>query len=187
MELQEHDGPALPGPPVAWPTATWLKTARLDLEPIRAAHADEAYPWLSDDRIHAFTSGPPVSLEQVRAEFERQAEGHSPDGSQGLLTWMIRHRTGRAVGSVQATVTRHQGGGMQARLFWIVAFDAQGLGFAREATSEMVIWLMSQKVERFVAYIHPRHRASKGIARAAGLHPSIIVRDGRIEWSNDPL
>lgn len=182
MDLKQRQGHQ-----ATWPTATWLKTARLDLEPIRADHADEAYPWLSDERIHAFTAGPPTSLEQVRAEFARQAEGQSPDGGQGLLTWMIRHRTGRLVGSVQATVTRRGSGGLQARLFWIVAFDAQGLGFAREATSETVIWLMARDVERFVAYIHPRQKASKGIARAAGLHPSIVVREGRIEWSNDPV
>ncbi len=37
------------------------------------------YPWMADERIHAFTGGQPDSLDELRARFRRQAEGHSPD------------------------------------------------------------------------------------------------------------
>nr|WP_269329082.1 GNAT family N-acetyltransferase [Kineosporia babensis] len=157
----------------------------MDLEPIRVEHAEEAYPWLSDRRIHAFTGGEPDTLEQLQAKFRRRAEGHSPDGLQGWLNWMIRHRTGRLVGTVQATVTLGTGQRKQAQLAWVLAFDAQGHGFAREAAGEMVGWLSSQEVRRFTASIHPRHKASKAVARAVGLHPSIQVVQGEIEWTND--
>ncbi len=173
------------GTQLSWPVATYLKSPRLDLEPVRVEHADEAYPWLSDERIHAFTGGEPDSLDELRARFRRQAEGHSPDGMEGWLNWMVRHRTGRLIGTVQATVTRGPHQVMQARLAWVLAFDAQGHGFAREAAGEMVIWLMGAGVQRFTASIHPRHKASKGVARAVGLHPSIVVADGEIEWTND--
>jgi RimJ/RimL family protein N-acetyltransferase len=175
------------GTQLSWPVATYLKSPRLDLEPIRADHADEAHPWLSDDRIHAFTGGTPPSLEELRARFARQAAGHSPDGMEGWLNWMVRHRTGRMVGSVQATLTRGRAGVLQARLAWVVAFDAQGHGFAREAAGEMVIWLMGAGVQRFTAFIHPRHKASKAVARAVGLHPTIAFTDGEIEWTNDEV
>ncbi|GAB6903609.1 GNAT family N-acetyltransferase [Kineosporia succinea] len=173
------------GMQVTWPVATFLKSPRLDLEPVRVDHAEEAYPWLSDERIHAFTGGAPASLDELRAQFRRQAEGHSPDGSQGWLNWMIRHRTGRVVGTVQATVTRGRGGAMQGDLAWVLAFEAQGHGFAREAAGEMVIWLMGNGVQRFTAHIHPRHKASKAVARAIGLHPTINVVQGELEWNND--
>jgi RimJ/RimL family protein N-acetyltransferase len=173
------------GTQLSWPVATYLKTPRLDLEPVRAEHADEAFRWMADERIHSFTGGRPDSLDELRARFRRQAEGHSPDGSQGWLNWMIRHRTGRLVGTVQATLTRTGEGALQAQLAWVLAFEAQGHGFAREAAGDMVIWLMGNGVQRFTATIHPRHRASKGVARAIGLHPTIVVIDGEIEWTND--
>ncbi|GLY18114.1 GNAT family N-acetyltransferase [Kineosporia rhizophila] len=175
------------GTQLSWPVATYLESARLDLEPLRPEHAEEAYPWMSDERIHAFTGGRPGSLDELRERFRRQAEGHSPDGLQGWLNWMIRHRTGRLVGTVQATVTLGRGHVKQARLGWVLAFDAQGHGFAREAAGETAIWLMGHGVQRLTACIHPRHRASKGVARAIGLHPTIVVVDGEIEWTNDEL
>ncbi|GAA3623812.1 GNAT family N-acetyltransferase [Kineosporia mesophila] len=175
------------GTQLSWPVVTYLKSPRLDLEPIRLDHAEEAYPWLSDERIHAFTGGSPASLDELKARFRRQAEGQSPDGSQGWLNWMIRHRTGRLVGTVQATISRARSGDMQAELAWVLAFDAQGHGFAREAAAEMVIWLRGNDVQRFIAHIHPRHRASKGVARSIGLHPTITVVDGEIEWTSDAI
>ncbi len=48
------------GTQLSWPVATYLKTPRLDLEPVRIDHAEEAYPWLADERIHAFTGGAQV-------------------------------------------------------------------------------------------------------------------------------
>ena len=175
------------GTQLSWPVATYLKTPRLDLEPVRVDHAEEAYPWLSDGRVHAFTGGRPDSLDELRDRFRQQAGGRSPDGGEGWANWMIRHRTGRLVGTVQATITRAPREEMTARLGWVLAFDAQGHGFAREAAGEMVIYLMGCGVPRFVANIHPRHKASKNVARSVGLHPSIVVIDGEIEWSNDPL
>ncbi|MBT0770800.1 GNAT family N-acetyltransferase [Kineosporia sp. J2-2] len=175
------------GTQLTWPVATYLKTPRLDLEPIRPEHAEEAYPWMSDDRIHAFTGGKPASLEDLRTRFARQAEGHAPDGSAGWLNWMIRHRTGRVVGTVQATVTPARRVPLQARLAWVLAYEAQGHGFAREAAAEMMIWLRGNGVDRFTAAIHPRHSASKGVARAIGMHPTINVEGEELIWADDTV
>ena len=51
----------------------------------------------------------------------------------------------------------------------------------------MVSWLMGSGVQRLTAYIHPRHKASKGVARAIGMRPTVVFTDGEVEWTNDPL
>jgi hypothetical protein len=33
-----------------------------------------------------------------------------------------------------------------------------------------------------VAHVHPDHRASQGVARAAGLRPTDVVQDGEVRW-----
>jgi len=39
-------------------------------------------------------------------------------------------------------------------------------------------------VSSFVAYVHPEHHASMGVARKQGLHPTPVVEDGEIRWES---
>src|ERR1700729_1566011 len=83
-----------------------LETARLALEPVRPAHADEMAPLLSDRRLYAFTGGIPPTLEELRARYVRQAAGRSPDGVDRWFNWIVRRREGGlAVGFVQAAIS----------------------------------------------------------------------------------
>jgi RimJ/RimL family protein N-acetyltransferase len=46
----------------------------------------------------------------------------------------------------------------------------------------MVGWLGARGVSSVEAHIHPRHAASAGVARRAGLMPTDEVADGEVVW-----
>ncbi|MGW4300488.1 GNAT family N-acetyltransferase [Streptomyces sp. NPDC004646] len=88
-----------------WPAAAPLTTPRLRLEPLRVEHAREAFAFLDDARLHTWTGGTPDTLAELEARYARQAAGHSPDGVQGWLNWLLRRRAdARLVGTVSALV-----------------------------------------------------------------------------------
>lgn len=161
-----------------------LGSARLQLEPLRPEHADELAPLLDDPRLYQFTGGGPVSLAQLRLRFERLASGFSTDGSERWLNWLVRRRdTGQPVGTVQATVSDHNGE-ITAALAWVIVVPHQGQGYAREAARLIEVWLQQQGVAAMVAHIHPHHQASMAVARALGLAPTDTVVEGEVRWSN---
>lgn len=159
-----------------------LESERLILEPLRVGHAAEMAPLLEDPRLYAFTGGDPPTLDELRARYERQAAGRSPDGVERWFNWIVRrHDDGAAVGFVQATVSEDQGP-LTAVLAWVLGVAFHGRGYAREAAAVAVTWLGDSGVERFVAHIHPGHRTSMGVARALGLSPTDAVVDGEVVW-----
>ena len=164
-----------------FPAAPPLSSARLDLEPLRVEHAEETGPLLDDPGLHVFIGGGPASPAELRERYRRQTVGSSPDDSQWWLNWVARRRKdGRAVGTVQATVTR--GHEFTAEVAWVIATPHQGHGYAREAAGTMVDWLRDQGVATVVAHVHPDHQASQGVARALGLTASTTVVDGEVRW-----
>jgi RimJ/RimL family protein N-acetyltransferase len=167
-------------------TAPALESQRLVLEPLEPGHADELVNVLDDSALHRFTGGEPCGIVELRARFERQARGESPDGREGWLNWVLRERaTERPVGTVQATVPGRNGGQV-AELAWVIGTGAQGNGFAKEAAATVAEWLRAQGVVRLRAHIHPQHYASMAVARAAGLEPTPVIVDGEIRWESPP-
>ncbi|TYP86829.1 GNAT family N-acetyltransferase [Blastococcus xanthinilyticus] len=159
-----------------------LRSARLDLEPLSVDHADEAAPLFADPALHTYTGGSPAGLDELRSRYRRQSVGSSPDGRDSWLNWMLRdRRSGRLVGTVQATVTPDRDG-PAADLAWVVATAHQGQGCAREAAAVVADWLHEHGVHRLRAAIHPDHEASAGVARGLGLEPTDTVVDGEVRW-----
>ncbi len=98
---------------------------------------------------------------------------------------MLRRTSdGQLVGTVQATLHRPATGLLRASLAWVVGVDYQGRGYGHEGALAMARRLREQGVTEFVAYIHPEHHASMGIARALGLDASDVVVDDEILWSD---
>ncbi|MEH1100998.1 GNAT family N-acetyltransferase [Micromonospora sp. CPCC 205561] len=166
-----------------WPVAEIIDTERLLLEPLRVGHAEELAPLLDDATLHEYTGGAPATPEQLRERYARQAAGRSPDGREGWLNWVVRHReTGDAVGTVQATV-RLDGVRPVAELAWVVMAPHQGRGYAGEAAAGLVGWLAERGVSALVAHVHPDHRASTRVAERLGLRATDELVDGEVRWS----
>ncbi|SCL60904.1 Protein N-acetyltransferase, RimJ/RimL family [Micromonospora citrea] len=166
-----------------WPTAEIIGTERLVLEPLRVDHAEELAPLLDDPALHDYIGGSPASLDELRERYRRQSTGRSPDGREGWLNWVVRHRdTGDAIGTVQATL-RLDGDRPVAELAWVVVAPHQGRGYAGEAAAGMVGWLAEQGVGALVAHVHPDHRASARVAERLGLRATDEMADGEVRWA----
>jgi RimJ/RimL family protein N-acetyltransferase len=162
-----------------------LQTLRLGLDPLRVDDAEEMAPLLADPSLYAFTGGQPPTREELRAQYERQATGRSPDGAESWLNWIVRRRDdGQALGFVQAAIAADPPppAPVTAVLAWVLAVRFQGQGYAREAVAGLVPWLDGVGVQRLVAYIHPQHAASMGVARALGLEPTGERVDSEVVW-----
>ncbi len=130
-----------------------LRTARLRLDPLTVADAAEMVGVLSTAALYAFTGGAPPGLDELRARYERQAAGRSPDGREEWRNWILRREPGgQAVGYVQATITD---GGQRAEIAWVVGLGWQGRGYATEAALALVAWLDSRGAGVIRAHIHP--------------------------------
>lgn len=166
-----------------WPAPEAIQTCRLLLEPLCVEHADAMVPVLQDPSLYTYIGGRAPDLEQLRARYERQSAGHSPDRTQGWLNWIIREGDQlTAVGAAQATL-RVEPDALSAELSWLIGVAHQGLGYATEAARAIKQWLAACGVDRFVAYIHPDHAASASVARHLGLSATADVRDGEIRWA----
>jgi RimJ/RimL family protein N-acetyltransferase len=162
--------------------AALLDGERVRLEPLLEEHADDLEPVLADPLLHTLIGGAPADRDQLRTPFRRQAAGRSPDGFERWHNWLVRRRDdGRAVGTVQATVSEHVGV-LSAEVAWLIGTAHQGQGYAKEAAGLMVAWLREQSVETLTAHVHPAHEASKAVARSIGLAPTEEVVDGEIRW-----
>ena len=148
-------------------------------------HADEMAVVLSDPALYAIIGGAPPTADQLRTRYEQLVAGYSPDGRQQWLNWVARlidGGAGRAIGTVQATVTA-----AAAEIAWIIGTPWQGRGYASEAATALTRWLLDGGVDRVTAHIHPRHPASQAVARRAGLTPTGVFDDGEELWCSSHL
>jgi RimJ/RimL family protein N-acetyltransferase len=166
-----------------WPRPELIESERLILEPLRVSHADEMAPALNDAGLHTFIGGRPATVAELRDRYAAQVVGQSPDGRQGWLNWILRHRhTGEPVGTVQATLTRDRDR-CGAELAWVVAVKHQRRGYAQEAATAMAGWLREHGVAALIAHIDPAHQASMAIATRLGMHATGVTVDGETRWT----
>ncbi|MFI0349244.1 GNAT family N-acetyltransferase [Actinomadura sp. 9N407] len=166
------------------PFTDTIETPRLVLEPLGVHHADEMADVLGDPRLHRYTGGEPLTPAELRARYERLVTGPSPYHQEQWLNWIARRRRdGRAVGTVQATVTPADGG-PRASVAWVVGMPYQGFGFASEAAVALVDWLTAHGVREIVASVHPDNLASATVARRAGLRRTTRYAGDEAVWSN---
>jgi RimJ/RimL family protein N-acetyltransferase len=169
--------PAIPAIPV--------EAERLLLEPLHPDHAREAAITFADPALHRHIGGAPMSEPDLRDRYRRLAAGHSPDGSEQWLNWMVRTTSdGALVGTVQATVELVDGI-RSASLAWVTGTAHQGRGFAKEAAGAALAYLRGREVDRFTAHIHPENLPSEQVARFLGLEPRDTWSDGERLWSDD--
>jgi RimJ/RimL family protein N-acetyltransferase len=158
-----------------------IGTGRLVLSPLRVADADELVGVLGDPALHEFIGGRPDTLEELRRRYAAMVAGPGRPG-EVWRNWVVRRRDdGAAVGTVQATLTRH-GEGWRAEVAWVVGVAWQGRGYAVEAARALVGWLEAAGIGEIVAHVHPDHVASVRVAAAAGLVATGEEVDGERVW-----
>ncbi|QIR70641.1 GNAT family N-acetyltransferase [Kocuria sp. KD4] len=164
------------------PPIDTIVTERAVLEPLTVGHAVEMVETLGHPSLYEFIGGTPPSLAELRRRYALQSIGHSEDGSQWWLNWVVRP-PGSTVpaGYVQATVESRTRGA-EADLAWVIAPQFQHKGLATAATDGVIQWLKTAGIEMFAAYIHPNNEASNSVARRVGMHPTPTVEDGEIRW-----
>jgi RimJ/RimL family protein N-acetyltransferase len=85
---------------------------------------------------------------------------------------------------VQATLPADGPAAGLAEVAWVLAREAQGQGYAKEAASSLVARLAADGWT-VVAHIHPGHLASQRVAAAAGLSPTSAMHNGEFCWIHD--
>jgi len=158
-----------------------ITSRRLGLAPLQVSDADSMVEVLADERIHEFIGGRPASLAELRARYQDLVEG-SGDEKQLWLNWIVRRcEDGRAVGTLQATVTR-VGSARIAEIAWVIGVEWQQRGYASEAAQALVTWLSVRRVGVVTANIRADHHASATVATRAGLIPTAAWVDGERIW-----
>jgi len=136
-----------------------LETARLILEPVTAAHADESWAGLDDERMWTFYPElRPRSLEHLRTIYERRAQG-SADESEIWLNFVCRCRdSGELVGEVQATIVP---AAQASYVAYGVFTKQQGKGYGREAVRALIDHVaQTYAIRRFWAEIDTKNERS---------------------------
>jgi RimJ/RimL family protein N-acetyltransferase len=162
------------------PSASTIRTTRLELAPLVVDDAEDMAVVLGDERMYEFTGGAPLPVDQLRERYRRLAVGRSADESELWFNWIVRLAAdGVAVGVVQATVAAD---GSSADVAWEVGVPWQGRGIASEAALVIVDWLVARGVGDIRACIHPDHHASAQVAANVGLTPTPEIVDGEVVW-----
>ncbi|WP_407561289.1 GNAT family N-acetyltransferase [Streptomyces sp. 184] len=157
-----------------------VRTVRLDLLPLRVAHADEMAGVLADPALYVFTGGSPPPLGELRARYARLAAG-APGGGTVWGNWVLRVREGGGLcGYVQVTIRDRV-----AEVAWVVGTPWQGQGLAGEAARGLVRRLARLPLRAVVAHVHPGHHASAAVAATAGLVRTDLVQDDEVVWRLD--
>ena len=109
------------------------------LSPLTEQDADVMVEVLGDEQMYTFTGGAPLSLDQLQSRYRRLAVGRSSDGTELWFNWIVRVSAAQPVGVIQATVAAD---GTQADVAWEIGVPWQGHGYASEATTAVVRWLI---------------------------------------------
>lgn len=135
-----------------------IESNALRLEPLVAAHAEEMFAPLSAIAIYDYMPGqPPLSAAALRERYVRLEKGHSADGRQQWLNWIVRLHSGRCAGFVQATIYPGSTGDFAfafAPAYW-------GRGVAFEACKAALPYLFRARgVTALFATVDPRNARS---------------------------
>jgi len=160
-----------------------VRTARLRVEPMRVAHAEEMAVVLGDPGLYAVMGGAPPTATELRSRYRRWQRPTSDDGREGWLNWVVlREEDDAAVGTVQATTTTG-GNELTAEVAWVIGVPFQGRGYATEAAAAVVGWLVDGGARDVHAHIAPDHPASEAVARRIGMRATGEFRDdGEQRW-----
>jgi ribosomal-protein-alanine N-acetyltransferase len=136
-----------------------IRSARLELDPLRAIHAAEMFPVLAYPELYLYDSAQhPASVDALAERYGYLEARRSPDGLERWLNWIVRLGETRApLGFVQATLYEDA----TASIAYVLTPAAQGQGYAREATRAMMAELeTAYGIREMRASVDPRNERS---------------------------
>jgi RimJ/RimL family protein N-acetyltransferase len=136
----------------------------ITLDPLQVDDAPEMALVLSDPELYRVIGGSPPTEDELRERYEHLVVGHSADGREDWLNWVVRV-DGATAGYVQATVQD----GRRAAVAWVIGSAWQGQGVATEAARQMLALLRERGVTEVEAYVAPGHTPSERVAERIGL------------------
>lgn len=144
-----------------------FSTERLDIVPLRAAYAGEAWPLIDDASMWTyFPELRPKTLDALQAVWKKWEAG-SPNPEEIWLNWVCREKASRdLVGTMQATVFQNS---REAYIAYAIYRKYQGNGYARESCRAIITYIFERfAVERIYAQMHARNEASYRLAESLG-------------------
>ncbi len=145
-------------------------SARLSLRPRQEADAEALFTTMADRRAMRWWSCAPFgSIAELRDYF-------SPRAGSAWQSWaIVRHGEQQAIGFVSAGRKRDG----VSEIGYLLARDAHGQGYGREAVSLLIDHLLAHGDRRIFADVDPDNRASIALLTALG-----FTLEGRLraEW-----
>lgn len=145
---------------------TVIESATLRLEPLAAAHAAEMFGPMSAAAIYDYIpESPPASVASLQQRYLHLERGHSANGRERWLNWVVRLNSGQCAGYVQATV--HPGA--TADFAFVFAPEYWGRGVAFEACGVALPRLAGEfGVRAAYATVDPRNSRSARLLERLG-------------------
>lgn len=159
-----------------------ITTSRLQLRPLAVGDAEEMAFVLADPALHQFTGGEPATGDELQRRFAAWVQGSGSVDEQWLNWIVCRTQDAIAVGAMQATVMYPETATAEAYVAWTIGTPWQGKGYASEAASAVVGWLVDHGITSIVALVHADHIASARVAARAGLRSRPEIVDGEVVW-----
>src|SRR5215207_5474060 len=157
-------------------TEAVLKTPRLMIEPLLAAHALRLYERLQDERLYEYIpQDPPASPQALEDRYLGLSSRRSPDGREAWLNWAMRgRRSGDYAGVLEATVHEN----LTATIAYMVFAPYQRRGLAAEACRRLLAHLFEDyRVSVAAAEIDTRNVASIALVESLGFERVAFHKD----------
>jgi ribosomal-protein-alanine N-acetyltransferase len=153
-----------------------IESHSLRLEPLVSAHADEMFRSMSAAAIYDYMPAqPPVSASALRERYAHLEKGHSADGRERWLNWVVRLSSRQCVGFVQSTI--YPGG--NADFAFAFAPEYWGRSVAFEACQAVLPHLGRDfEVRALYATVDPRNSRSIRLLQRLGF--------GAVAWERYP-
>lgn len=152
-----------------------IQTARLVLEPVTEAHAQELCDLFQDEELHRFVPFEVPSFAKQLERCTRWAKRKSPSNDEIWLNWAGRDsETGIVMGHFQTGIKQDN----IASIGYIVARNFQRKGLASEALKAIFNLLQSEfNVREVKAWSDTRNIASHRLAKKLGMIQVEVLKD----------
>ena len=143
-----------------------MATARLELEPLTAAHVEVMFPAYADARIYRWIACAIPREDEMRAKWRAWETRLTADGRLAQLNWAVRRRSdGAYIGKFDAQINVAK---EAVNIGFVFMPDSWGQGYATEATQALLAKLKAAGVGKARATVAIGNHASERVLVKSG-------------------